>query len=334
MKNRFALHSPSVLLGSGVRPCSPVKRSRSALPMNSSVLSDITDRLTRISDTPGLDASVLIGNVIKKPRTWVMAHPGITLTSEQQSDLNAALERLERGESFPYVIGHWEFFGLDFEITSDVLIPRPETELLVEKAIGWLQASPERRPSSPLRVADVGTGSGAIAVALAMHVRDVYILATDNSLPALRVAKRNADKFGVASRIDFVNCDLLPPCPHPRPLSQNRERGAEGGVRAYFDLICANLPYIPTETLRGLKVFGREPALALDGGDDGFSTIRRLLQIAPKWLAPNGRLLLEIEASLGMRALGLAYDSFSSAEIQLHQDLSGQDRLLEIQLRD
>jgi release factor glutamine methyltransferase len=285
--------------------------------MNPSLLSGIADRLAAFSDTPALDASVLIGHIINKPRSWVMAHPNLTLTGEQQNDLNTALERLERGESFPYVLGHWEFFGLDFEVAPDVLIPRPETELLVEKAIVWLQASHERRT-----IADVGTGSGAIAVTLAMHVPDAYILATDISLPALEVARRNADKFDIRSHIDFVNCDLLPPHPDPLPTD------------LHFDLICANLPYIPTETLRGLKVFGREPALALDGGQDGLDLFRRLLQLAPEWLAPNGMMLLEIEASLGMKALSLAYDSFSNAEIELHKDLAGYDRLLEIQLRD
>ena len=98
-----------------------------------------------------LDASVLIAHIINKPRTWVMAHPELTLTAEQQKDLDDSLARLERGESFPYVLGHWEFFGLDFEVTPDVLIPRPETELLVEKAIAWLQKSPVRRMSCRCR---------------------------------------------------------------------------------------------------------------------------------------------------------------------------------------
>lgn len=246
-----------------------------------------------------------------------MAHPDLTLTSEQQKNLKTALERLECGESFPYVLGHWEFFGLDLSVTPDVLIPRPETELLVEKAIVWLQASPERRT-----VADVGTGSGAIAIALAMHVPDAHILATDISLPALQVAKHNANKFDLGSHIDFVNCDLLPFHPDPLPTD------------LHFDLICANLPYIPTKTLQGLRVFGHEPTLALDGGEDGLDLYRRLLDLAPDWLAPNGKLLLEIEATQGLKALSLAYDTFAEATIQLHQDLTGRDRLLGIQFHD
>ena len=283
--------------------------------MNSSLFADVTTQLTPISDTPALDASVLIAHVIHRPRTWVMAHPELALTPEQQKELDDSLKRLERGESFPYVLGHWEFFGLDFEITPDVLIPRPETELLVEKAIAWLQQSPMRRT-----IADVGTGSGAIAVSIAVNVPDARLLATDISNKALEMAQKNAIKFGVINQIDFVQCDLLPP--HIETLPSD----------LHFDLICANLPYIPTSTLYKLSIFGREPTLALDGGADGLDMIRRMLNIAPEWLAPNGMILLEIESTRGIQALKLAHDLFSEASIHLHQDLAGRDRLLEIML--
>jgi release factor glutamine methyltransferase len=283
-----------------------------------SLLSEITDRLAPLSDTPALDASVLIAHIVNKPRTWVLAHPELVLTSPQQKQLDDALARLEGGESFPYVLGHWEFFGLDFDITPDVLIPRPETELLVERAIAWLQESPAR--SARRSVADVGTGSGAISVSIAVNMPDVNILATDVSEKALDIAKRNATKFDVKDRVEFVRCDLLP----SKPAFLRGEQ--------HLDLICANLPYIPTDTLHGLPVYGREPALALDGGEDGLEFIRRLLQIGPEWLTPNGRMLLEIESTRGIQALNLARDLFSQATIHLHQDLAGQDRLLEIAL--
>jgi len=275
---------------------------------------EITNRLAYRSDTPALDASVLLAHITQKPRTWVMAHPELTLTAGQRKHLEDSLARLENGEPFPYVIGHWEFFGMDLEITPDVLIPRPETELLVEKAIAWLQEEPRRRT-----VADVGTGSGAIAIAIAMHVRDAHILATDLSFAALQVAQRNSRKFNIGN-IDFVQCNLLPT--HIDPLA----------TQSHFDLICANLPYIPTQTLHTLPIFNREPTLALDGGTDGLDTFRELLKIAPEWLAPNGLILLEIEATRGVQALTMASDLFSQAEIHLHQDLTGRDRLLEIQV--
>lgn len=283
--------------------------------MSSSLLSDITSRLASTSDTPALDASVLLAHVIEKPRTWVMAHPEFTVSTEQQSKIEGLITRLEDGEPFPYVLGHWEFFGLELEVTPDVLIPRPETELLVEKAIAWLKQSRVRRT-----IADIGTGSGAIATAIAVNIPDAQILATDISAKALQVAATNARKLNVDSRIKFVECDLLP----AKPAMFTTEQ--------HLDLICANLPYIPSETLYTLPVYGREPTLALDGGKDGLALIRNLLNIAPDWLAPNSMILLEIEATTGIQALNLAYDLFSEAEIHLHQDLTGHDRLLEIML--
>jgi len=244
-----------------------------------------------------------------------MAHPEFTVTAEQQKQLEEALARLEHDDPFPYVLGHWEFFGMEFDITPDVLIPRPETELLVEKGIAWMQQSKVRRT-----VADVGTGSGIIAITIATNIPDARILATDISPAALQVAQNNARKFRVDDRIRFVECDILPP--HPKSLP----------TEEHFDLLCANLPYIPTETLHSLPVYGREPTLALDGGADGLDLFRRLMKVAPEWMAPNSLILLEIEATLGVRALNLACDMFSRAEIHLHQDLTGRDRLLEIML--
>jgi release factor glutamine methyltransferase len=281
----------------------------------STFLEQTASRLSSVSDTPKLDAHVLLANILDKPRTWIEAHPEALLSRSQLATVKKAVSRLEAGEPLPYVLGHWEFFGLDLEITSDALIPRPETELLVERAIKWLQVTPARRT-----VADVGTGSGCIAIAIAKNIYDAKILATDISRPALELAHRNAYKHNVAKRINFVQCDLL--LPHPDLLPTD----------LHFDLICANLPYIPTRTLQGLRVYGREPILALDGGVDGLDLVRRLLRIAPEWLAPNGMLLLEIEASQGMSALSLAYDAFDNVEIHLHQDLAGQDRLVEIRL--
>lgn len=273
-----------------------------------SILSDITTRLTPISESPALDASVLIAHIVNKSRTWILAHPELTLTTAQQKQLDESLWRLERGEPFPYVLGHWEFFGLDFNITPDVLIPRPETELLVEKALAWLNKNPERR-----NIADVGTGSGAIAICLAVNVPDANILATDISSKALQVAKQNAEKHGVLNKINFIECDLLP----------------EGSAS---DLLCANLPYIPTKILRKLSVFGREPTLALDGGNDGFEIIRKLMNVAPKHMKRNALMLFEFEETLGKQVLALAQRSFPNAKAKLHKDLGGRDRLLEIQL--
>lgn len=281
--------------------------------MKSPLLSDITACLAPISDTPALDASVLIAHVLNKPRTWVMAHSELTLTPKQQKQLDDSLIRMQGGEPFPYILGHWEFFGLQFDITPDTLIPRPETELLVEKAIVWLQGNPAKRS-----VADVGTGSGAIAVSVAVNVSDVKILATDISPKALQAAKRNAEKFGVSDRVEFIECDLLP--------AQIKNR------KSSIDMLCANLPYIPTSTLYGLPIYNREPTLALDGGEDGLDPFRKLLKLLPEWLAPDGMMLFEVESTNGWKATSLARAAFPGAHISLHPDLAGKDRLLQMEM--
>jgi release factor glutamine methyltransferase len=275
------------------------------------LLTTAVRRIEPHSETPQLDAQVLLAHVTGKNRAWVAAHPEFEMDAGKVEPL---LKKLERGEPLPYVLGKWEFFGLEFELTNDVLIPRPETELLVETAITWLKAHPDKRS-----VVDIGTGSGAIAISIAKHIPDARILATDISPDALQVAKRNAKKYQVQGQIEFVECDLLP--------TLNAERST-------FNVICSNLPYIPTETLLSLPIFGREPTLALDGGADGLGIYRRLFKLAPTRLAPQGIMLLEIEATLGMQILSLAYDSFSEVNIHLHKDLAGLDRLLEVQLRE
>lgn len=274
-------------------------------------LDGLAARLEKTSDTPGLDAQVLLERVLEKPRAWVLAHPETPLTGSRLAALEGLVERLEGREPLPYVLGRWEFFGLEFAVTPDVLIPRPETELLVERALGGLKrfALAERPP----RALDAGTGSGCIPVALAVNAPDLSLVATDISPAALEVARRNAAAHAVAERIEFACCDLFPP-------------------DGRFDLITANLPYIPTDTLRSLPIYGREPTLALDGGADGLTLIRRLLTGAPERLTPGGLLLVEIEASQGAAALSLAYDAFSEVQIHLHKDLAGRDRLLEVQV--
>ena len=265
-------------------------------------------RLEKHSDSPSLDAQEVLARVMKRPRSWVLAHPEASLTPKRAATLETLVSGLERGEPLPYALGRWEFFGLEFEVTPDVLIPRPETELLVERAISWLKEHPARH-----HAADVGTGSGCIGIALAANSPDLQVMGIDISLAALKMAERNAVKNGVRQRMEFLCCNLLP---------QDTE----------YDLIVANLPYIPTKTLQKLPIYGREPTVALDGGPDGLQLIRGLLTAAPDRLALGGLLLMEIEASEGTAALSLAYDAFAEAEIHLHKDLAGHDRILEVQI--
>ena len=273
-----------------------------------SALADLISRLEKNTDTSGLDAQVLLARVLDRPRSWVMAHPEASLDCEHVAALEDLVTRLQSGNPLPYILGRWEFFGLEFEVTPDVLIPRPETELLVERAIAWLQAHPDRR-----HAADIGTGSGCIGIALAANVPDLQVMGSDISTDAVKMARHNALKHGLKPRMEFLCCDLFPP-------------------EAEFDLIVANLPYIPTRTLRKLPIYGREPTLALDGGTDGLDLIRRFLTAAPDRLVPGGLLLMEIEASEGSLAVSLACDTFAEAEIHLHKDLAGRDRILEVQV--
>lgn len=272
------------------------------------MLNQIQARLLQVSETPALDAQVVLAHVLGCSRSWVLAHPDISLTPAQVAGLESALARLQAGEPLPYVLGHWEFYGLDFSVSRQVLIPRPETELLVEQALSWLHLHPARRYGL-----DVGTGSGCIALSLVHHIPDLRLLASDISPDALEQAQLNLRRHSLQERVTCVLADLFPALGTP------------------FDLICANLPYIPSEELARLKVGLWEPQLALDGGPDGLSLVRRFLERAPSHLASGGLLLAEIEANQGQAVLALARQAFPVAEIGLLLDLAGKDRLVRIQ---
>jgi release factor glutamine methyltransferase len=276
------------------------------------------------TDQDALDSQILLSHIIGHPRTWLLSHLDAPLTPPQLDSATQAFARLQAGTPLPYILGHWEFFGLDLNVTKDVLIPRPETELLVEKAIAWIKASSQRTS-----IADIGTGSGAIAIALATQLPDVHILATDISPAALNVARSNAKKFNVEKQIDFIECDLFP---DDGPWTAGDLASSIVRRPSSFNLICANLPYIPTQTLHALPIYGHEPTLALDGGADGLDVYRRLLKLVPQRLAPRSMMLFELEASQGTSAFNLAYDMLDEVSIQLHQDFAGHDRLLEINL--
>jgi release factor glutamine methyltransferase len=272
-------------------------------------LADARPRLSPVSEEPALEAQVLLAHVLDKPRAWVMAHPEAALTIEQDSGLCRLLERRLNGEPLPYLLGHWEFFGLRFKVTPDVLIPRPETELLVEKGLAWLEEHPWRRLA-----VDVGTGSGCIAISLAHEMIDLHVVAVDISRPALRVAQENIIDHHVQKRVSVIQTSLL--------------NGLSGEK---IDLVSANLPYIPSSTLAGLEVGRHEPRQALDGGPEGTDYINALLADAPRRLAPGGLMLLEIEAGQGASVTQSARRCFPDADIQLFHDLSGKPRLVQVE---
>jgi release factor glutamine methyltransferase len=244
-------------------------------------------------------------------RAWVLAHAEADLTSVQSDAFVFDLSRVVSGTALPYVIGSWEFFGRPFVITPDVLIPRPETEILVTAALRWLSERPHGQ-----RVVDVGCGSGCIAISLALDMPGHMIYGVDVSPAALAVARRNAEAYHIEDELTLVEGDLLTP------------------FDSRFDLVCANLPYIPTDRLAELEVAMREPSLALDGGPDGLAGIERLgLQLASR-LAPGGRVLLELDPEQMDRASALMRAALPGVTTSVLADLSGRDRVLVVDWDD
>jgi release factor glutamine methyltransferase len=270
-------------------------------------LAQARQKLLTHSQQPLSEAQTLLGFVLGKPRAYILAHPETILSEGQAARLEDLLDRGAAGEPLPYLLSQWEFFGLKFIVTPAVLIPRPETELLVEEALDWLRDHPSRR-----RAADVGTGSGCIAISLANHIPDLVVTATDSSAQALTIAQKNTGAYGLLSRVHLVQTNLI------------------AGVSGPFDLICANLPYIPTATLAGLDVARYEPKMALDGGIQGLDLISRLLTGAFHVLSLPALILLEIEAGQGESASMLARQFFPSASVTVLPDLAGLPRLLKV----
>lgn len=283
--------------------------------------------MTKIN-LPTLERQVLLAHVTGKSRSWVLARPKASLTPEQEQALETAIRQREAGVPLPYLLGHWEFFGLDFNVSPEVLIPRPETELLIETALAWARTHPPLGPC--YRFIDIGTGSGIIPVSLAVHVPSAEITATDISPAALAIARQNAEKHGVEGRVRFEKADLLEHSIFDN--SSIRLSNIEYSNTRTFDILTANLPYIPTETLKTLEIFGKEPTLALDGGPDGLQLISRLLdQITARQVSVR-LILLEIENRQGAAVEALARHRFPAAGIEIKKDLAGHDRLAVILL--
>lgn len=276
----------------------------------SEIIAILNQRLKPVSETALLDAQVLAAFVLERPRSWVLAHPEVQLSPSQLDTFNQYGDRLANGEPLPYILGWWEFFGLDFIVSPDTLIPRPETELLVERALVWLESAGHRN-----YVADIGTGCGCIGISLAVNFPGHLYTASDISLPALKIARQNASKHGMEASLHFMQADLIPP------------------LDLEIDLLCANLPYIPTNRLPTLKVTQWEPEMSLDGGPDGLDHIRKLLLSSRGRLSPVAGVLLEIDNSHASAAVSFAREIYPMSVTQVIKDLSGQDRLLSIQLQ-
>jgi len=256
---------------------------------------------------PWLDAEILLAHVLHSSRERLHSHPERLLTPSQRARLRRLTARRAARVPVPYLTGQREFYGHLLKVTPAVLIPRPSSELLVELAVDWLKTHPQAR------VIDLGTGSGAVAISVAKAVPNVRIEARDVSARALRVAAENIANYRLRRRITTVKGDLL--------------RGA-----APSDLILANLPYIP-EALRRVrpKELEYEPGLALDGGKDGLDLIRTALTQAPAVVKPGGLVLFECDPAQTRRIVRLAQGHWPSADVSVHKDLAGLDRVVRIQ---
>jgi release factor glutamine methyltransferase len=276
------------------------------------------------SDTPRLDAEVLLGHVLGLTRAQIHAHPDQQLDAAGLDSYYELIERRRQHEPVAYILGYKEFYGLDFYVERRVLIPRPETELLVEKGLEIGRAAPY-----PLTIADVGTGSGAIAISLAVHLPQATIYALDASPKALEVAAINCCRHNVERRVHLLQGDLLSPLPET------------------VDLIVANLPYVSRAEWEQLPraIVAYEPRSALDGGPDGLEAIRRLLAQARSHLKLQATILLEIGATQGAAVTDLARHSFdnpltglrtshfSTATVEVVQDYAGLDRMVVIEIQ-
>ncbi|HET9084127.1 MAG TPA: peptide chain release factor N(5)-glutamine methyltransferase [Candidatus Limnocylindrales bacterium] len=287
-----------------------------------------TERLRAAgSDTPRLDSELLLAYAIGVDRTAVIAHGDAPVGADATAAYESLIARRERGEPVAYLRGIKEFHGIALTVDARGLIPRPETELLVDTSIlavmAALTSGIDR--AGPLRVADVGTGSGAIAVALAVALRarrvppeDIDIVAVDVSEDALDLARENAVAHGVGDRLRFVASDLLPPDARSAP----------------FDIVLANLPYVRTAELdasAGKPVSTTfEPRLALDGGADGLAVIGRLLDQLEWGLASDGIALLEIGGDQGQAAPALVAGRLPGWTCDVIPDLAGLPRVLRL----
>jgi len=250
---------------------------------------------------------VLLSHVLKKTKTWLIANIDTKLDPSQILQLDDLLNQLISGVPLAYLIGHWSFMELDFIVNPFVLIPRPETELLVEKALSWLKMNP-----SCCSMAEIGIGSGCISISLSKRIPELQICATDISLEALHVARQNINRFSV-EKIFLVQSNLLD-C-----------------IQKKFNIICANLPYIPSLALKNLPIRQHEPIQALDGGEDGLFFIKKFISVSPNYLFEKSLLLMEIESSQKEAVLNIANEYFQDSMIQIIEDLANLPRLLMVQ---
>jgi release factor glutamine methyltransferase len=261
---------------------------------------------TEAPDEARIEAETLLMHAVGTDRAHLLAGLQEELTEAQRATFRTLVTRRLDREPLSYIVGTCEFFGVELTCTPAALIPRPETEMLVELALDEIQ-----RRGTATRIADIGTGTGAIAIAIAANELRVTVVASDVSLKALELARANASRADVPDRVMFVDCDLL------TGLGE-------------FDVIVANLPYVSDGDWRelALEIRSHEPKSAIAGGAHGLEIVERLLHDAPAHLAPGGVLAAEIGDTHGRRALAIGRACFPAAEVCVMKDFAGLDRML------
>ena len=271
-------------------------------------LRTVSSELSGVTEDAGMEARLIIQKATGLSRPVILSHPERELSDSQWQKIRTMSERRQTGFPLPYILGEWEFYGYSYLVDPSVLIPRPETELLVEEAAGWLK----RHPSVRLGY-DIGTGSGCIAISLLLENPDLQMVAGDLYRDTLKTASANAVRLGVRNRFFPLQSSLF----------SSFRKGAQ--------LVCANLPYIPTETCKTIEPARFEPISALDGGADGFDLYRLLFeQLAYTIIDSEFLILCEIEYRQRELALETAAKHFPYRDIRVLEDLAGQPRVLRI----
>ena len=259
-------------------------------------------------DNARLDAEILLANVLNVERIFLYVNFDCELNNHQLETFQKLIKRRAAHEPTAYIIGQKEFMGLNFVVTADVLIPRPETEILVEEVVERL-----KKVSDTINFADIGVGSGAICIAILKFLENSFAEAVDISPAAIEVAKINSTIQGVSNRINFYTGDLL------TPLSGKK-----------FNAIISNPPYIPNDVIKTLQpeVLEYEPHLALDGGEDGLNFYRRLINESPNLIADGGFLAVEIGINQAIEISTMIEDNGQFDKVEIIKDLAGIERVL------
>ena len=266
-------------------------------------------RVSGVEDA-GFEAEYLLRHTLGCTREFLLIALDSDISPSDQLRFDSVINRRAAGEPSAYITGHKEFYGLDFKVDPRALIPRPETELLVELALEFAAKRTSR--GEDLNIAEVGVGCGAIAIALAVNLSGARVIATDISPAALKLASENVSRHCVEDRVTLLEGDLL----------QN--------VSGPIDILVSNPPYIPSEHLAAIprEIRDHEPRVALDGGEHGMTVIERLIRQAKNKLRPGGAMFVEIGWDLGERVMARSLELWPESEVSITPDLAGLDRVL------